>query len=457
MKKQLRKIGKFYSSVIMGNIGIFIFVGLLYVVFQDKGWLPNKNIYAISQFVYGMILPVCISYAGGEKFGGQRGGVLSVLMLSGILCAYEPAGMLSGMLSAPAGGFLWKYTEQWVKKHARSSMQMLTMNLLLGLLGGVLAVGGYYIIAPLIQMAAAVIAGAVHVLVEYSLTGVLSLVIEPLKVFFLNNIVNHGVLVPLGTQQAAESGSSILFLLETNPGPGLGMLAALYYKSSEKKEAYAAAMAAEAVGGIHEVYFPVVLSNLRLLLPLSLASAAGAWCFTVLDVGIGVPVSPGSFITIFLMAGRGNMAKAAAGILLSAAVSFGGSLLVLSFREQKTVSGMQPEAEQEQMILEENIQGEKRQMPIRKIGFICDAGVGSSAMGAALFRRKLAQNGIESVQVEAYASDQMPEDLDLMVCQRDFLKMISGRIKVPQTLAVESLLGGEAFEELVETIKKRNR
>lgn len=464
MKKRLRKIGKFYSSIIMGNIGIFIFVGFLSVLFQEKGWIPNENIYAISQFVYGIILPVCISYAGGEKFSGQQGGILSVLMLVGALYAYEPTGMLAGMLAAPIGGILWKYVEQSVKKHTRSSMQMLTMNLLLGTLGGVLAVIGYYLIAPLIQMAAAMLAGAFRVLVKYSLTGVLSLVIEPLKVFFLNNIVNHGILVPLGMQEVAESGKSVLFLLETNPGPGLGMLAALYWRSSKKREEYAAAIAAEAAGGIHEVYFPMVLSNMWLLFPMALGSAAGAWCFTVLDAGIGVPVSPGSFITIFIMAGRGNMAKVAAGIALSAVVSFGGSLLVQKLQAQKNVHKVPEETAQETDgmpgFFTEQQEGQKegeRQMSIQKIGFICDAGVGSSAMGAALFRRKLVQNGIEGVQAESYASDQMPEDLDLVVCQKDFLKMMPSKTKEEQIFAVESLVGGTAFEELVEMIKKRNR
>lgn len=474
MKKQLRKAGKFYSSIMMENIGIFIFVGLLSVIFQDKGWFPNKNIYAVSQVVYETVLPLCISYAGGERLGGQRGGILSVLMLAGMMSAYESVGMLAGMLAAPIGGLLWNCMEQRIKKYARSSIQMLTMNLLLGILGGILAIGGYYLVAPLIQMAAAMITGAVHILVKYSLTGVLSLVIEPLKVFFLNNIVNHGILVPLGTQEVAESGSSVLFLLETNPGPGLGMLAALYCTKREKREEYAAAMAAEAVGGIHEVYFPIVLSSMWLLLPMALGSAAGAWCFTVLDAGIGVPVSPGSFITILIMAGRGNMAKVAVGIVLSAAVSFGGSLLVQKLGERKKEYKVPVEAMQEQLFAEEavqektnemqkpfteqqELQKEESRMPVRKIGFICDAGVGSSAMGAALFRRKMAQTGIEGVQAEAYACDQIPEDLDLLVCQKDFLKMMPKETGDEQIFAVESLLGGEAFEELVEIIRKRNR
>ncbi|MEZ5089394.1 MAG: hypothetical protein R2719_06495 [Micropruina sp.] len=51
------------------------------------------------------------------------------------------------------------------------------------------------------------------------------MLIEPAKILFLNNAINHGILTPLGLAEAAESGKSILFLLEANPGPGLGLLA----------------------------------------------------------------------------------------------------------------------------------------------------------------------------------------------------------------------------------------
>ncbi|MDO4338740.1 MAG: hypothetical protein Q4C91_11755 [Eubacteriales bacterium] len=509
MSKALRKIGKFYSSMIMGNIGIFIFIGLLSVVFQEQGWFPNKNIYAISQFVYEMILPVCISYLGGERIGGRTGGILAVLMTAGCLTANAKTGILVGMLAAPVGGYTWKYGGEPLKARAGSSAQMLTGNLLAGVWGCVFAIGGYYILSPFLDVISKGLTVGVHGLLEKNMLGVLSILVEPAKVVFLNNIVNHGILVPLGMSQLKETGSSVLFLVESNPGPGLGMLAALYFMHRNKKDEYATAMVAHSIGGLHEVYFPEVLSNLWLIIPLIAAGMSGSLWFQASGCGLKAPVSPGSIITILLMAGKENLFKAAAGILISAGVSFAGSVVVLKAQRlikltradektepEKPEEGQgkteqekreerpeeaepeKPEEKQaaEQQMLEgklfleesamdftENTEkaetiyrNEEKKMPIQKIGFICDAGVGSSVMGAALFRRKLAQNQLTGIQVEAYAYDQIPEGLDLIVCQKDFLRLLPEMHGDTEVFAVESLMGGTAFEKLIEVIHKRN-
>lgn len=280
--------------------------------------------------------------------------------------------------------------------------------------------------------------------------------------------MNHGILVPLGMQQLQEQGKSILFLLETNPGPGLGVLAALYLIKYKEKENYAAAIAAEFVGGIHEVYFPAVLSNLWLMVPLMLSSAAGALWFEFTDAGLSAPVSPGSFLTILLMAGKGMMWKVAAGVLISAGVSLGISWVVLKSgnarkilsrkeEERKEAEGPVELADQTNALQTGALQEkEEKRMFIQKIGFICDAGVGSSAMGAALFRRKLSMNGIPDLQVESYACDQIPDALDLLVCQKDFVRMLPEKTRSMEIFATDSLLDQAAFDKIIEIIRIRN-
>lgn len=488
MKKRLREIGKFYSSIFMGNIGLFIFIGLLSVFFQEQGWLPNENIFEMSRIVYEVILPTCIGYVGGEKIAGRNGGILAALMVAGIMSFNSQVGILGAMLAGPMGGFLWKYAGSRLKERSGSSLQMLTGNLLAGILGGVLAILGYYLLAPALVWAAMGISGCLEVLFEHRLLGLANVIIEPLKILFLNNIVNHGILVPLGTAQVQETGKSVLFLLESNPGPGLGMLAALCLKQRERRAEHASAMFAQSIGGIHEVYFPFVIVNPWLLLPLIAGGVAGTLCFEIMDAGTAAPVSPGSILTIFLMSGREGIPAAAAGIGISATIAFAGTLLLLHLKEQrrrvpeaaqetvaetntaetvqhtveeasehiseKAVFGTEDECQE--LPSEKNVNREETNMSYKKIGFVCDAGVGSSAMGAALFRRKLGQNGISGIDVQAYASDQVPEDLDLIICQKDFRQYLPDKTDT-QILAVESLMGGTELEELIKCMQESNR
>lgn len=532
MGKRLRNIGKFYSSIFMGNIGLIIFIGLFFVLFQEHGWFPNEELYEISQLVYLVILPVCIGYAGGERIAGKSGGILAVLMVAGALQADLNVGILAAMIAGPLGGAVWKYAGSRMKERSGGSLQMLSGNLLTGILGGILAILAYEVLAPLLLWISSEISTCLKTLVEYRLLVLMNVLIEPLKVLFLNNIVNHGILVPLGMSQMQEAGKSVLFLLEANPGPGFGMLAALFVVYREKRQEYGTAMFAQGAGGVHEVYFPFVLENLWLVLPLIAGGAAGTLWFELTDTGLTAPVSPGSIITILLMAGKENLVGAAGGMVISAGVSFLGSMLVLRLQGKQTevtdagsdkaaerhvkTEGSQaeeiqieeksgaietvweekkpcdieevqiketpgvtetvwaeenPDSEEDSQTEETKIQGvqteetsgeeannkEEKKMAIKKIGFICDAGVGSSAMGAALFRRKLMQSRIPDVEVQAYASDQIPEDLDLIVCQKDFLRLLPEGVKDTETLAVDSLMGGEAFDELIITIQERNR
>lgn len=445
MKEKIHKIGRFYSGIIMGNMGLFIFAGFLSVLFQEQGWFPNEEIYGISQLVYNTIIPICISYSGGERLGGKNGGILAVLTAAGMLYGNGASPVLAGMTAAPLGGFIWKICEKIIQNYAGFRIQMLAKNIMTGVLGGILAIGGYYGISVLTSLAGAAISAGMKFFWTHKLWEGICLFIEPLKVFFLNNVVNHGVLVPLGMEQLQEYGSSFLFLLETNPGPGFGMLAALYFVKKKEKGTYASAMAAQFVGGIHEVYFPIVLSNLWLLVPLVLSSVlAGIW-FDAVGAGVSGPVSPGSIVTILLMAGKSRFLRVAAGILISAAASFGISFILLKWKDN-----MQEKPSQIQ------IKKEERKMPVHKIGFICDAGVGSSAMGAALLRRKAAKAQVTDLEVAAYACDQIPDTLDMIVCQKDFRKMIPKEADAMEIYTVESLLDQAALDSLLEYITGRN-
>lgn len=314
----IQKTGKFYSRIIMKNIGIFVFIGLLSVVFQTKGWFPNEDIYAISQVAYRYVLPCMIAYEGGNLLSDSFGGLAAVMALCGILLRDPEAGIFGAMISAPLGGYLWEKEREFLERDCYAETKMLFRNLLLGLTGAVLAVGEYYLLAEAVTVFAVAAGSCIGWILEHGYIAVLNVLIEPAKVFFLNNIMNHGILVPLGMSQAEQTGGSILFLLETNPGPGLGMLLGLLLykrKNVKRRQELATAAFTQAIGGIHEVYFPFVLADLGLLLPLIVGGVVGSIWFSVFHCETAGVISPGSVLTILIMAGRSSMLRCLEGSL----------------------------------------------------------------------------------------------------------------------------------------------
>lgn len=443
--KLLRKTGKFYTDIIISNIGIFIFVGILSSVFQSRGWIPNEEMYAVSQLTYKYLLPSLLAYEAGKRSSGSSGGgTLGLMTAAGVLAGENDGGILGALLLGTLAGILWKKEERIFERNASPGFQMLARNLGLAFTGLAAAFVGYALFGPALSCVKDVLYTGVDCLTGRGLTVFLCVIVEPAKVFFLNNIVNHGILIPLGMNQVQESGESVLFLLEANPGPGLGVLLALLWAGKRKRGEYLAAAVAETAGGLHEVYFPYVLSDLRLLFPLIAGGAAGTVCFGVWNAGVQGAVSPGSVFLILLLSGRENMAGVAGGILLSAAVSFAISLLILKKRS--------PEAKDTLPEEKRKVMEPEKTEPIQKIVFVCDAGVGSSAMGAAILRRLLRQRGTGEITVEACASDMLPDETDLIVCQKEIRRLLPDGIPEEKFYLVESFVDPAEYDNLVSLV-----
>ncbi|MDO4166364.1 MAG: hypothetical protein Q4D32_03050 [Eubacteriales bacterium] len=458
MKHALHRFGKFYSRVILNFIGIFIFVGILSVLFGENGWIPNKDIYAISEFVYHYVLPVMIAYSAGnqvraidtQKSGKDlyAGGTIAVMATAGLLIAKVQVGLLGAMILGPVCGYMWKSMVEPVLRRKNIQVEMLVRNILVALMGLLMALLSYYGLAPLLEKVSQGLMAGIVFLIRHHLLFFMSFVIEPCKVFFLNNSINHGILMPLGMQQAERVGTSVLFLLETNPGPGLGLLFALYWHRRQRRKEYSAAMFVEFIGGIHEVYFPEILSNVPLLLSVIAGGTVGNLWFSEWNLGVASVVSPGSIVTLMMMSPKGQLLGILAGVLLSAMVSFFVAKWILVWQGAKEISKVPKEGQKEAECC--------NMSEIHKIGFICDAGVGSSSMGAALLRRKLKESGLDHVEVSAYAMDQIPQDLDLAVCQKNFKELLLKEYKDQKIITMDSLLNQQELSELAQMIRKRS-
>lgn len=468
MRNAIHKFGKFYSNIMINMIGIFIFVGILSVIFGDYGWAPNENIYAISQFVYSYVIPALIAYAAGNHMGqiyekrpdvpktgiNHAGGAIAVMAAAGVMIADKNCAILGAMILGPICGMLWKNVLEPLTRKAVQGMEMLTRNLVAAIVGAVFSIAAYYVLTPVLSAVTHLIMMGVDWLIAHKLICLTSILIEPAKVFFLNNSIHHGILLPLAMQQAEQSGSSMLFLLETNPGPGLGVLLALWLLNRKKRKEYAAYMFVECIGGIHEIYFPEVLANLWLLLALIPGGMVGILCMSVFHVASAGLVSPGSILTVLFMSGHHVLATLFA-VAISTAVSCAIAFFILK-RQGKwcTEAAISAQEEKKEEVQEKRQMLEKGQMQEIKIGFICDAGVGSSAMGAALFRRKLKEEGMDGITAEAYAVDQIPEDLTIGVCQRAFLEILQKESNLSNIVTMESLLNQTEHLALIEKLRK---
>ena len=468
MRNAIHKFGKFYSNIMINMIGIFIFVGILSVIFGDYGWVPNENIYAISQFVYSYVIPALIAYAAGNHMGqiyekrldvpktgiNHAGGAIAVMAAAGIMIADKNCAILGAMILGPICGLLWKHVLEPLTRKAVQGMEMLTRNLVAAVVGAAFSIAAYYVLTPVLSAVTHVIMMGVDWLIAHKLICLTSVLIELAKVFFLNNSIHHGILLPLAMQQAEQNGSSMLFLLETNPGPGLGVLLALWLSNRKKRKEYAAYMFVECIGGIHEIYFPEVLANLWLLLALIPGGMAGILCMSVFHVASAGLVSPGSILTLLFMSGHHVLATLFA-VAISTAVSCAIAFFILK-RQGKwcTEAAISAQEEKKEEVQEKRHMLEKGQMQEIKIGFICDAGVGSSAMGAALFRRKLKEEGMDGITAEAYAVDQIPEDLTIGVCQRAFLEILQKESNLSNIVTMESLLNQTEHLALIEKLRK---
>ena len=449
-------------------IGIFIFVGILSVIFGDYGWVPNENIYAISQFVYSYVIPALIAYAAGNHMGqiyekrpdvpktgiNHAGGAIAVMAAAGVMIANKNCAILGAMILGPICGLLWKHVLEPLTRKAVQGMEMLTRNLVAAVVGAAFSIAAYYVLTPVLSAVTHVIMMGVDWLIAHKLICLTSVLIEPAKVFFLNNSIHHGILLPLAMQQAEQNGSSMLFLLETNPGPGLGVLLALWLSNRKKRKEYAAYMFVECIGGIHEIYFPEVLANLWLLLALIPGGMAGILCMSVFHVASAGVVSPGSILTLLFMSGHHVLATLFA-VAISTAVSCAIAFFILKRQGKRcTEAAISAQEEKKEEVQEKRQMLEKGQMQEIKIGFICDAGVGSSAMGAALFRRKLKEEGMDGITAEAYAVDQIPEDLTIGVCQRAFLEILQKESNLSNIVTMESLLNQTEHLALIEKLRK---
>jgi PTS system mannitol-specific IIC component len=332
LKAQIQKFGAFLAGMVMPNIGAFIAWGLVTALFIPTGWLPDARFDALVSPMITYLLPLLIGYTGGRIVHGQRGAVVGAIATMGVIVGSSVPMFLGAMIVGPAAAWLLKQFDKITADRIRAGFEMLVDNFSLGILGGAVALLGVWVIGPVVNSVTNAAGHGVNYLISHHLLPLASVIIEPAKVLFLNNAINHGVLDPLGVAQAAVAHKSILFMLETNPGPGLGILVGyLLFGPRTLRPSVPGAIIIEFLGGIHEIYFPYVLMKPRLVLAVIAGGASGVAWFEATGAGLVATPSPGSIFAYAAETPRGDYFQVFAGVLISAAVSFAVAAVLLGF------------------------------------------------------------------------------------------------------------------------------
>jgi PTS system mannitol-specific IIC component len=431
--------------MVMPNIGAFIAWGLITAMFIPGGWFPNEHLAIMVSPMLKYLLPTLIAFTAGKNISGYRGGVAGAVAAMGVIIGTDTPMFLGAMIMGPLAGWCIKKFDSMVKGKVGAGFEMLVDNFSLGIIALLLAIAGYLLIGGIVEGLSDVLGAGVNWMLKHKLNPLLSLIVDPAKVVFLNNAVNHGIMTPLGIQQAAEMGHSMLFLVDPNPGPGLGILLAcwVFGKGMTKQSAPGAAVI-QLFGGIHEIYFPYVLARPMLLLPIIIGNVCALSFFTLTDFGLVAPASPGSLISIILMSPRGRTLMGILGVFIATAISF-----LLSIPIIKSRPDFQGENEQAPST-DESTSTAPLSGTIRKIVFACDAGMGSSALGATRFKARLMKNGLGSIVCVNSAVDVIPADADLVVCQ----STLADRVQGHEIVRITNFISDPALDALLDRLKK---
>ena len=332
LRARVQQIGGNLAGMVMPNIGAFIAWGLITALFIDVGWIPNEGLATMVGPMINFLLPILIAYTGGRMVHGQRGAVIGAIAVTGVIVGSEVPQFLGAMVMGPLAAWVLKKFDAVVVPKVRSGFEMLVNNFSLGIIGMLFAIVGYFAIGPAVDVIINVLSAGVEVLVDNRLLPLISILIEPAKVLFLNNAVNHGVMAPIGVAEAEEVGKSVLFMIETNPGPGLGILLAFWMAGPKSvRPSVPGAAIIHFFGGIHEIYFPYVLMKPQTILGAIAGGATGVLTFLITGAGLVATPAPGSIFAWLAVTPRGNYFGVLLGIATATIVSFVTTAAILRF------------------------------------------------------------------------------------------------------------------------------
>ncbi|SDL56404.1 PTS system D-mannitol-specific IIA component, Fru family /PTS system D-mannitol-specific IIB component, Fru family /PTS system D-mannitol-specific IIC component, Fru family [Arthrobacter sp. ov407] len=471
VRVHVQKFGTFLSGMIMPNIAAFIAWGFITALFIPAGFFPNSELGKLVGPMITYMLPLLIGYTGGRMVYGVRGGVVGAVATMGVIVGTDIPMFIGAMILGPLTAWLMMKADKIWEGRVKPGFEMLIDNFSAGILAAAMAVVGMLVVGPIVKGFSNGASAVVEFLVVNGLLPFTSIFIEPAKVLFLNNAVNHGILTPLGTQQALEQGKSILFLLEANPGPGFGILLAFSFfgKGLAKASAPGAAVI-QFVGGIHEIYFPYVLMKPMTIFAAIGGGMTGIFTLVVTGAGLRSPAAPGSIIAVYASTARDSYVGVTLSVLFATTVSF----LIASVILKASKAPAEDDLDQATHRMEA-LKGKKSSVsaaligegvgasgvavlatPIKNIVFACDAGMGSSAMGASVLRNKIKAAGFPDVKVTNSAIANLSDTYDVVITHQDLTERAKPATASAVHVSVDNFMNSPKYDEIVELVQASN-
>ncbi|MEZ9056603.1 PTS mannitol transporter subunit IICBA [Vibrio pelagius] len=461
-KIKVQNFGRFLSNMVMPNIGAFIAWGFITALFIPTGWLPNETLASMVGPMITYLLPLLIGYTGGKMVGGDRGAVVGAITTMGVIVGTDIPMFMGAMIVGPLGGIAIKKFDEAVHGKVKSGFEMLVNNFSAGIIGMICAIIAFLAIGPAVKVLSGGLAAGVNAMVEAGALPLASIFVEPAKILFLNNAINHGIFSPLGIQQSEEIGRSIFFLIEANPGPGLGLLLAyMVFGKGSAKQSAAGASIIHFLGGIHEIYFPYVLMNPRLILAVIAGGMAGVFTNVMFSSGLISPASPGSIFAILLMTPKGSYIGVILSVIAATAVSFLVASILLKTSAQDDDEDSLEKASAQMKDMKASSKGattgaDINLADVKAVYVACDAGMGSSAMGAGLLRKKVDAAGLD-ITVTNYAINNLPADSQIVITHKDLTDRARKTIPGAMHMSLSNFLDGAVYDNLVaELIEAQN-
>ncbi|MET0955558.1 MAG: PTS mannitol transporter subunit IICB, partial [Cryobacterium sp.] len=457
----MQKFGNFLSGMVMPNLGVFVAWGLLTALFIPTGYLPNANLAELVSPIMTYALPLLIGFTGGRLVHGVRGGAIGALATMGVIVGSDVTMLMGAMVMGPLAGWLLKQVDKFFENRVKVGFEMLISNFSMGILGLGLVVAAYIGVGPVFEGLIAILSAGVDWILAHNLLPLLAIFVAPAQVLFLNNAINHGIMAPLGIEQVEQFGRSILFLVDANPGPSVGTLLAIsiFGVGMAKNTAPMAALIA-GVGGIGEVYFPFVLMNPKLVFATMGGIATSLAMFVMFDGGTVATPSPGSIFAIIALTPNGALLGNLIGFFAGMIVSFVLGALLLKVGKQKgaeeteLADGSTAERDAFNKTL---LEGDLSATTIRSIVVACDAGMGSSAMGASILKSKI-RKAMLDVEVTNSKIEEIPKGVDLIVTHTSLIDrtMKMHDDGVVKFMTITNVVEGPQFDEIVALVKRAN-
>ena len=445
MRDKIQNFGRALSAMVMPNIGAFIAWGLITALFIPTGWFPNEHLAQLVAPMLTYMLPLLIGYTAGHNVSGVRGGVIGAIATAGVIVGTDVPMFIGAMIMGPLAAWCIKQFDKAVEGKVRAGFEMLVNNFSLGIIGMILAIVGYLSVGGAISWLTELFESGIVYLKDHNMLPLVSIFIEPAKVMFLNNAINHGILTPLGTVQVKELGESIIFFLESNPGPGFGLLMAYWcFGKGAAKSSAPGAVLIQFIGGIHEIYYPYILSRPLLIVPMILGASSSILFMTVAHAGLIGPISPGSIVSVVIMSASGKMLINVAAVLVAATITFLTSAIILRRGSKDDDTLPQNPFTPKYKLYK---QGVANSADVKHIVFACDAGMGSSALGATRFRKRIEPLQL-GIKVTNASVNSIPADADIVVCQQGLASRAAGNAPQVRIVAIENFLDDPALDAL---------